>query len=60
MKIKWNAPQAMCLPVAEYRDGNAILETGDSFEVTDALGRELLESSTSFSEVGAKKSAKDE
>lgn len=57
MKIKWTGSDAQNLAVAEHRDGNANLTSGDSFEVPQKLGRSLLNSSAGFVE---EKSEKDE
>lgn len=58
MQIKWNGPEAHNFEVAELREGNAVLKSGDSFEVPQNVGKNLLASSAFFSE--SKKSKGDE
>lgn len=54
MKIKWTGPEAMNLALAEHRDGNSLLNTGDTVEVPQKLGKSLMDSSAHFEEVASK------
>lgn len=61
MKIKWTGSQASApFEVAEHRNGNAVLNEGDTFEVPDKLGKSLLSDSAHYEDAESKKTTKGE